>query len=170
VQALIETAEGLAQVAKIAGSSPRLQTLILGYADLAASLGRLPAGTRELDLWLPAQHAVLLAARAHGLQAIDGPYLGTADDEPFRAAATRARELGFDGKWAIHPVQLGALNKLFSPSAQEQEQAQAILDALAQSEGQGAGAVALDGQMLDEAVRRSALGVLARVQAAESRS
>ncbi|MFZ0088728.1 MAG: CoA ester lyase [Solirubrobacteraceae bacterium] len=165
VQALIETAAGLANVDEIAGSCERLEALILGYADLAVSLGRPPARARDLDLWLAAQHSVLLAARHHGLQAIDGPFLGTAADEAFRAAAARARDLGFDGKWAIHPTHVPVLDALFRPSDGEVERAHAVLDALQDGErGDGAGAVALDGEMLDEAVRRSALRVLARAE------
>jgi citrate lyase subunit beta/citryl-CoA lyase len=160
VQALVETAAGLARVDEIARSSVRLDALILGYADLAASLG----GARDLDAWLPAQHAVLVAARAHGLQAIDGPYLGVEPDEGFRAAAGRARDLGFDGKWAIHPSQVEALNELFLPTEAEVERARAVLAALDAAEREGGlGAVSLDGEMLDEAVRAAALRVLARV-------
>jgi citrate lyase subunit beta/citryl-CoA lyase len=166
VQALLETPAGLARAGEIAGASPRLDALILGYADLAASLGRSAEGAALLDAWLPAQHTVLVAAREHGLQAIDGPYLGTAADAAFRAAARRARDLGFDGKWAIHPAQVAALNELFSPSEAELAHARAVIDALGESERAGAGAVALDGQMLDEAVRRSAMGVLIRASAA----
>jgi citrate lyase subunit beta / citryl-CoA lyase len=159
VQALIETAAGLASVQEIARSSERLEALILGYADLAASLG----GTRDLDAWLPAQDALLVAARAHGLQAIDGPYLGIEPDHRFRAAATRARDLGFDGKWAVHPSQVTALNELFRPSEAEVERARAIVAALERAEDEtGQGAVALDGEMLDEALRVAALRVLAR--------
>jgi citrate lyase subunit beta/citryl-CoA lyase len=95
--------------------------LILGYADRGASLGRPANGPENLDLWLDVQNAVLIAARAHDLQAIDGPFLGTADDGPFRAGAQRARDLGFDGKWAIHPSQVQALNDIFPPSAEELE-------------------------------------------------
>jgi citrate lyase subunit beta/citryl-CoA lyase len=170
VQALIETPVGLARAGEIAGASPRLDALILGYADLAASLGRSAEGATLLDAWLPAQHTVLVAAREHGLQAIDGPYLGTVADASFRAAAQRARDLGFDGKWAIHPAQVVALNEIFSPSEAELAHARAVIDALGESERAGAGAVALDGEMLDEAVRRSALGVLARASAAAGQS
>ena len=163
VQALIETAEGLAGIDEIPAGSERLEALILGYADLAASLGRSGAGAATLEYWLPAQEKLLLAARRHDLQAIDGPYLKTAVDGPFRAAAERARDLGFDGKWAIHPSQVDALNELFTPSSEEVEHARAVVQTLGRSEREhGAGAVALDGQMLDEAVRRSALRVLAR--------
>ncbi len=159
VQALIETAAGLANVREIAAASPRLDALILGYADLAASLG----GARDLDAWLPAQHALLVAARANGLQAIDGPYLGVAADEGFHAAAARARDLGFDGKWAIHPSQVDALNEAFTPNEAEVERARAVVAAL---ESAQEGAVTLDGEMLDEAVRAAALRVLARADAA----
>jgi citrate lyase subunit beta / citryl-CoA lyase len=158
VQALIETAAGLARVQEIAGSSARLESLILGYADLAASLG----GGRDLDASLPAQHAVLTAARSHGLQAIDGPYLGIEPDERFRAAAARARDLGFDGKWAIHPSQVEPLSETFRPTDAELERARAVVEALESAERSGQGAVSLDGEMLDEAVRVAALRVLAR--------
>ncbi len=164
VQALVETAAGLANVIEIAAGSARLDALILGYADLAASLGRVAA---DLDSWRSAQDAVLVAARAHGLQAIDGPYLGIAVDDAFTAAATRARDLGFDGKWAIHPAQVAALNELFTPSAEEVARARGVVEALARAQEQsGQGAVALDGEMLDEAVRVAALRVLARAGAA----
>lgn len=164
VQALIETAAGLAAVREIAASSARLDALVLGYADLAASLG----GSPSLDAWLPAQHAVLLAARANGLQAIDGPFLGVAVDDRFRMAARRARELGFDGKWAIHPSQLQTLDEVFSPTEAEVGWARSVIDALAEAEHRsGAGATLHNGEMLDEAVRVSALGVLARAGAVD---
>jgi citrate lyase subunit beta/citryl-CoA lyase len=159
VQALIETAAGLANLHEIAAASPRLDALILGYADLAASLG----GKRELDHWLPAQHAVVVAARANGLQAIDGPHLGVSPDDAFHAAVARARDLGFDGKWAIHPSQVDALNAAFTPDEAEVARARAIVAALDSAQE---GAVSLDGEMLDEAVRVAALRLLARADTA----
>jgi len=165
VQALIETAAGVDRLSEIAAASPRLDSLILGYADLSASLGRARGSSAggELDSWRAIQDAVLVAARANDRAAIDGPYLGVAVDEGFTAAAQRARDMGFDGKWAIHPAQVPALNELFTPSADEVDHARAVIDALEQAERDGGqGAVALDGQMLDEAVRVAALRVLAR--------
>jgi citrate lyase subunit beta / citryl-CoA lyase len=159
VQALIETAAGLGRIAEIAAAGERLEALILGYADLAASLGRSAAGGADLDGWRPAQEALLVAARANGLQAIDGPYLRVGADDAFIAAATRARDAGFDGKWAIHPSQVAPLNAIFTPSAAEIERARAVLAALEEA---GTGAVALDGEMLDEAMRAAALRTLAR--------
>lgn len=163
VQALIETAAGVARLDEIAGASARLDSLILGYADLSASLGRAAGAGAELDSWRAIQDAVLVAARTHAVAAIDGPYLGIKVDEGFTAAAERARDMGFDGKWAIHPAQVAALNELFTPSQEEVEHARAVIEALEEAERSGgAGAVALDGQMLDEAVRVAALRVLAR--------
>ena len=166
VQALIETAAGVSRVQEIAAASARLDGLILGYADLSASLGRAAGAGAELDSWRAIQDQILLAARAHDIVAIDGPYLGVAVDAAFSAAAERARDMGFDGKWAIHPAQVATLNALFTPTHEEIEHAQAVIDALAEAEGAGAGAVALEGQMLDEAVRVAALRVLARADAA----
>jgi citrate lyase subunit beta/citryl-CoA lyase len=169
VQALVETAAGVSNVQEIAAASPRLDALILGYADLSASLGRAGGAGAELDSWRAIQDQILLAARTHDLAAIDGPYLGVAVDAAFTAAAERARDMGFDGKWAIHPAQVAALNALFTPTHEEIEHAQAVIDALAEAERAGAaGAVALDGQMLDEAVRVAALRVLARAGAASA--
>jgi citrate lyase subunit beta/citryl-CoA lyase len=160
VQALIETPAGLAAAPQIAAHGA-VVALILGYADLAAALGR-----RGADEWLVQQEALLAAARIGGAQAIDGPFFGLRDQRGVLAAARHARRLGFDGKWAIHPAQVPALNALFTPSEEEVAHARAVIAALEEAEGAGAGAVALDGQMLDEAVRVAALRVLARAGAA----
>ena len=161
--ALIETAAGLAAAAEIAGASERLDGLVLGYADLAASLGRPAVGAPEE--WRFAQDAVLVAARAAGIQAIDGPYLGTRDDDALRAGAQHARALGYDGKWAIHPAQLDTLREAFTPTDEEVADAREVLAALDRAAADGAGAVAAGDQMLDEALALSARRVLARAGA-----
>jgi len=158
--ALIETAAGLAEAAGIARASERLDGLILGYADLAASLGR----TGEQD-WRFAQESLLVAARAAGIQAIDGPHLGTRDDDAFRAAVMHARALGFDGKWAIHPAQLDTLRAAFTPTEEEVADAREVLGALDRAAADGAGAVRVGDRMLDEALALSARRVLARADA-----
>ena len=105
----------------------------------------------------------MVAARASGIQAIDGPHLQIADLDGLRAAAARARELGYDGKWALHPSQVDPLIEAFSPTQEELDAAKAILSALEEAEGKaGAGAAMLDGEMVDEASRKLALQVLAR--------
>ena len=166
LQALVETAPGLLAVGAIASASPRLQTLILGYADLAASLGR-PPESDQPGLWLHAQDTLLVAARAFGLQAIDGPYLAIRDDQGLRERVERVRALGFDGKWAVHPGQLTVINEAFTPPAAELERARAIVAALDQAAGdEGRGAVELNGEMIDEASRKLALQTVARGRAA----
>lgn len=168
LQALIETAAGLRRIDEIADASPRLQALIVGYADLAASLGRPLAGeTPPDDRWLWALETVLSAARAAGLQAIDGPWLAIADANGFRDSAERSRALGYDGKWAVHPSQLELLNRLYAPSREEFDHALGVLRALEQSESSdGRGAVLLDGAMVDEASRKLARRVVAAGEAA----
>ena len=161
--ALIETAAGLAACVEIARASERLDGLVLGYADLAASLGRLGgAGAQD---WRYAQESVLVAARAAGIQAIDGPHLATRDDEAFRADVMHARTLGFDGQWAIHPAQLDTLREAFTPTDAEIADAREVLAALDRAAAGGAGAVAAGDQMLDEALALSARRVLARAGA-----
>jgi citrate lyase subunit beta/citryl-CoA lyase len=157
VHALIETAAGLAAVREIAGASPRLTGLILGYADLAASLGRSPGSS-----WDWAQNAIVVAAKAYGLAAIDGPYLGVADDDSFAASVRTARDLGFSGKWVIHPQQLATVNAMFAPTEEEIAWALAVLEAQRTAEADGRGAVELDGQMVDLAVVRGARQTLSR--------
>jgi len=164
LQALIETAAGLVRAAEIAHASARLEALIIGFADLAASLGRSSGADYPGDRWHWVRETVLVAARSEGLQAIDGPHLDVRDLEGLAVEAGRARALGLDGKWALHPGQIEPINAAFSPAQAEVDRAGAIIDALAGSEGRGA--VSLDGEMIDEASRKLAAQVLARGQAA----
>ncbi|HTR33118.1 MAG TPA: CoA ester lyase [Gaiellaceae bacterium] len=154
-EAQIETALGLAECERIA-AAPGLEALVLGPGDLAASLG-----VPELTIGAGAhvEHAllrVLVAARAHGLAAVDGPY-PVLDDEPgLRASAARSRGLGYDGKWCIHPAQVAVCNELYRPTEAEIERARRILGL--------DGVARLDGEMVDEANRRMAEAILARVR------
>ncbi|MFD5257379.1 HpcH/HpaI aldolase/citrate lyase family protein [Streptomyces bobili] len=166
VQALIETAAGLANLREIVAATPRLTTLIIGYADLAASLGR--AADAPPETWLRAQDSVLTAARGAGLAAVDGPYLGVAADQGFAGHVCRAAQLGFDGKWVIHPGQIRPVNEAFTPTAQEVERARAVLAALEGGHARAEGAVALGGRMVDEAVAVSARRVLAKAAGARA--
>jgi citrate lyase subunit beta/citryl-CoA lyase len=162
VQALIETARGISELVEITTASERLEAIILGYVDLAASLGRSPAGAVDLELWLPAQDAFLTAARAAGIRAVDGAFLAIADLDGLTASARRAAALGFDAKWAIHPAQLDVIAGAFTPSVEEIERAQSVLAALAAGAQDGSGAVMFEGEMLDEPVRLAAVRTLAR--------
>lgn len=157
VQALIESPLALVNAVAIAGASPRLAALIIGYADLSASLGR-----RIDTSWQFAQDAVLLAARAAGIQAIDGPHLTIADDSPFAEAVGHAGAVGFDGKWAIHPQQLERIRSGFTPTPDEVADARDVVRMMEEAVARGAGAVAWRGRMLDEALVVAARRVIAR--------
>lgn len=163
VQALIESAAGLANLSKLVGASPRLEAVILGYADLAASLGRL--GDAGPDAWLPAQHQVLVAARSAGIAAVDGPHLGTGTDSEFTDAVVRAAALGFDGKWVIHPRQIEDVVAAFTPSSEQVDRVRRVVDALSAAHARGTGAVEVDGRMIDEALAVEARRVLTRAGA-----
>jgi citrate lyase subunit beta/citryl-CoA lyase len=163
IYALVETAASIQNLREIASASPRLGALVLGYADLGASLGRSPS---RPDHWLGIQDILLTAARAAGIAAIDGPHLGIADDDPFRASVSHAAEFGFDGKWVIHPQQLATVNREFLPTPEQIQAAEGILAALAEGQSIGHGAVAVNGQMVDEALAVGARAVLARAAAA----
>jgi citrate lyase subunit beta/citryl-CoA lyase len=174
IDLLVETAAGLADVAASAAASPRCRSLALGPGDLAASL-RLPllgtTGTATADagdtgdVLQYARFQLLVAARAAGLALIDGPFFGLEDETGLRASAERARTLGFDGKWAIHPDQVRCLNSVFSPTALELERATALLAAMDAADQKGAGAARHAGEMIDEASRQMARSLIARGRA-----
>lgn len=171
LEAQIETARGLVAVERIAAAAPRrMEALILGPGDLAASLGMphtsigAPVPDYPGDGWHHPLWAMLAAARAHGLQAIDGPYAGIRDPEGLRASATRSRALGYDGKWAVHPDQVEPLNELYGVSERDLERALAVLAACERAAAQGRGAADLDGEMIDEATRRMAERLVERAR------
>ncbi|WP_067905214.1 HpcH/HpaI aldolase/citrate lyase family protein, partial [Nocardia vaccinii] len=139
VEALIETADGLSRVDRIASAAPRLSTLIIGYADLAASLGR--AAGLDAVYWIAVQDRVLTAARVNRLDAVDGPYLGVRADGDFEAAVNHAARSGFDAKWAIHPRQVEAIKTAFEPSPEQVQYARRVIDALSTARDSGSGAV-----------------------------
>ena len=169
----IETATGITNIDDIAAASDRTETLIFGPADMSASLG-LPALTAGLpmpdypgDHWHFILSRILVAARAAGLQAIDGPYLLIKDLGGFREMASRARALGYDGKWALHPGQIDVLNEVFTPSQDEYDKAEAILEAYQHAtEVEFRGAVMFGNEMIDEASRKMAEQLAARGRAA----
>ncbi|MCA1727558.1 MAG: CoA ester lyase [Actinobacteria bacterium] len=169
----IETATGLRNIHEIAHASPRAETLIFGPADMSASLG-LPTVTAGLpmpgypgDHWHHVLSTILIAARDAGLQAIDGPYLLIKDLDGFREMATRARSLGYDGKWALHPGQIDVLNEVFTPTQDEYDKAEALLEAYRHStEVDLRGAVMFGNEMIDEASRKMAEQFVGRGRAA----
>jgi citrate lyase subunit beta/citryl-CoA lyase len=173
IEAQIETATGLKNITEIAHASDRLETLIFGPADMSASLG-LPTVTAGLpmpgypgDHWHWVLETILVAARDASLQAIDGPYLLIKDLDGFRAMAMRARALGYDGKWALHPGQVDVLNEVFTPTQEEFDKAEAMLDAYKHAtEVDRRGAVMFGTEMIDEASRKMAVQFAERGRAA----
>ncbi|HEX2025414.1 MAG TPA: CoA ester lyase [Actinomycetota bacterium] len=169
----IETATGIRNIDDIAAASDRTETLIFGPADMSASLG-LPTVTAGLpmpgypgDHWHHVLSTILVAARHAGVQAIDGPYLLIKDLDGFREMAQRARALGYDGKWALHPGQVHVLNEVFTPSQEEFDKAEAMLEAYRHAtEVERRGAVMFGNEMIDEASRKMAEQLSARGRAA----
>lgn len=169
IEAQIETARGLINVEEICAASPRLETIIFGPADFAASM-EMPVLTGGVQIpQYPGDHfhyvfsKILMAGRANGLQVIDGPYLYIRDGEGFRDYCNRTRTLGYDGKWALHPDQVAILNEVFSPTQEQFDRAHAILDAYNfATEDEGKGAVMFGEEMIDEASRKMALKFISR--------
>jgi citrate lyase subunit beta/citryl-CoA lyase len=156
-------------VADICAASTRLEAIILGPGDLAASM-EMPSLTGGVQIpEYPGDHFhyvfthILLAGRAHGLQVIDGPYFRIRDLDGLRDYAQRTRVLGYDGKWALHPDQVPIINELFSPTQEQFDRATALLATYEQSTSvDGRGAVLFDGEMIDEASRKMATKFVTR--------
>jgi citrate lyase subunit beta/citryl-CoA lyase len=132
-------------------------------------VGEQPPGYDVGDAYPYVLMRILVTARAHGLQAIDGPYLQVRDVNAFRRSAQRAAALGFDGKWVLHPDQIAAGNRVFAPAQQDFDRAEAILDAYAHATSEAGGrrgAVMLGDEMIDEASRKMALVIAAKGRAA----
>jgi citrate lyase subunit beta / citryl-CoA lyase len=173
IEVQIEDAQGLMSCESIAVSSPRIETLTYGPADFSASmqLPSLTVANGSPDYPGDAFHYVLfrlaVAARAAGIQVIDGPYLAVRDVEGYRRSALRAATLGYDGKWVLHPSQIEPCNQAFTPSQEMFERAVAILDAYRHAtEVERRGAVMLGDEMIDEASRKMALQLSMRGRAA----
>jgi citrate lyase subunit beta/citryl-CoA lyase len=166
LEALIEEAAALAAVEAIAGCSPRLEALILGFGDLSASQGvRLAlASTYPGDLWHHARARMIVAARAHGIDAIDGPFANFRDPDGYRREATWASTLGAVGKWAIHPSQIEIANDVFAPTEQEIALARRMCDAYRAAEKAGAGSAGAGGFLVDAAAVRIFEAVLERAR------
>jgi citrate lyase subunit beta / citryl-CoA lyase len=173
IEAQIEDARGLAAVDAIAAASPRLEALVFGPADFMASVGMrsLTVGAQPTGYAADAFHyahmRILVAARAYGLQAIDGPFAAIGDIGGVTASAASAAALGFDGKWVLHPGQVDAVNAEFSPSQADYDRAELILAAYEYyTTVERRGAAMLAGEMIDEASRKLALVAAARGRAA----
>lgn len=176
IEALIETALGMANVEAIATSSERLEAMHFGVADYAASNRARTTNIGGLnpdypgDQWHAAITRMTVACRAYGLRPIDGPFGDFNDPEGFTLAAKRAAALGIEGKWAIHPSQIELANDVFTPPDAEVDRARRILEALKEAARQGKGAAQLDGKMIDAASARMAENVVRTDEAIKAKS
>ena len=167
LEALIETTLGMANVEDIARSSDRMEALHFGVADYAASCRARTTNIGGLnpdypgDQWHEGLSRMLVACRAYGVRAIDGPFGDFKDPDGFLLGARRAAALGYEGKWAIHPSQIELANQVFTPPAEEVDRARRILIALEEAAAEGRGAAQLDGRMIDAASARMAENVVA---------
>ena len=169
LHAQIESARGLVDVEAIATATSRLRALVFGPGDYAASIRMPMASIGVMDTWdelYPghrlhyAMQRIVVAARAAGLAAIDGPVADYRDHEAHRRSCRIARSLGFDGKWCIHPEQLAATNEVFSPTEEEIARARRVIEAYSEAVATGRGAASIDGTMIDVASIRLAEATL----------
>jgi len=186
IEILIETTKGLANVEAIAAASPRLEGIIFGvgdysidlenfdtvfgasnpdYAVLAREDGHLPERHWN-DQWHFALARIANACRAYGLRPIDGPFTNYGDPEGYRASATRARALGFEGKWAIHPSQVEIANEVYTPSAHQIAWARDIVTRMDVAASEGKGAIGIEGVLIDRAHVLLSNKILARARVA----
>jgi len=166
IEALIEITLGMANVDAIATSSPRMEAMHFGVADYAASCRARTTNIGGVnpdypgDQWHHGLARMLVACRAYGLRAIDGPFGDFNDADGYREAARRGAAMGYEGKWAIHPSQIDLANDVFSPPESEVDRARRILVALEEAAAQGKGAAQLDGRMIDAASARMAENIV----------
>ncbi len=169
LEAQIETAEGLVNVDGIARATSRLEALHFGPGDYAASIRMPQTSVGTADEWDEAypghrmgyaMHRIVVAARAAGLRALDGPVADYEDEEGLRKSCLAARSLGFDGKWCIHPSQIEIVNEAFSPTEEEVEWARKVMNAYEEANAAGSGSVSVDGQMVDAASIKMAQNTL----------
>ena len=173
IEAQIENGRGAMNIREIAQSSGRLETLIFGPGDYAASMGvgSLVIGAIDPeypgDQWHYVLSLIVTAARAYGLQAIDGPFSDIPNTSEYERLCHRAKAVGYDGKWVLHPGQIDIANRVFAPTPEEVESARRLLAAYEHAtQVERKGAVVYEGQMIDEASRKIAEVVVARGVAA----
>ena len=173
IEVQIETALGTVNLREIATATDRIEALIFGPGDYAANLGVAQFVIGSIDPGYPGDQwhyvlsAIVTTARAFGLQAIDGPYTDIKNVAEYRRLCDRARLVGFDGKWVLHPDQIGIANEVFAPTQDQFDAAARLLQAYRHAtDVERKGAVMHEGQMIDEASRKIAQAVVARGDAA----
>ena len=158
IELLIEEVEGIQNVDEIATATPRLEAMVFGMGDYSASQGvdvkeAMSSGDSVYpgDIWHYQRQRVVIACRAAGIDAVDGPFGNFRDPESYEREATRAMVLGCVGKWAIHPAQVEIAQRVFSPTEEEVERARKIVQAYDAAVARGEGAAQVDDAMIDAA-------------------
>jgi citrate lyase beta subunit len=179
IEVQIETASGFVNLYEIGQSSARLERLIFGPGDYAASMRMPLASIGEVDehdlaypghRWHAVMHAIVATARANGLHCTDGPFANFKDEAGLEASCRTALAMGFDGKQCIHPAQLEKVNTIFSPSAQEVNWAGKVSAAYESAKEKGQGVVNLNGKMVDAANIRMSQTILERHKIIQEKS
>jgi citrate lyase beta subunit len=169
IQAQVESASGLVNADATVRASDRLAGLHFGPGDYAASVRMPQTSIGTMDEWDDAypghrfhcaMHRVVVAARAVGVGAVDGPVADHRDEEGLRKSCLLVRSLGFDGKGCIHPAQMAIVNDHFSPTEREVEWAKKVVAAYKEATAAGSGAISVEGQMVDAASIRMARNTL----------
>ena len=168
IECLIEEVEGLLHVEEIASCSDRLESLVFGMGDYAASqqmnlseVGE-AADTYPADIWHYPRYRLTVACRANGLDPVDGPYANFRDPDGYRTECERGSVLGMAGKWAIHPSQVEIAQAVYSPEQSDVDEARKQMAAYDKAVAQGLGAINLDGVMVDAASARLLQNIIDR--------
>ena len=185
IQALIESAAGMVNAPAIACASPRLEALVFGVGDYMIDMqtsdvrmggfnpdypvlddGSIDRGKSPYyaDQWHYAQSRLVTICRANNVRPIDGPYTDFSDAEGFMAAARRAKAMGFEGKWAIHPSQIDLANRVFAPGPQQLVWAEKVVCAMEKAISEGRGATKIDNELFDIAHLKLARQLLQRAE------
>jgi citrate lyase subunit beta/citryl-CoA lyase len=152
LEVLIESAKGVLHAEQIAASTPRLAGLIFGVVDYAGSIGARDTVREQFALYHYPKAKTVAAARAAGIDVVDGVTLQFRDLQQCEHDARSASQMGFDGKWAIHPDQVPVINHVFTPSQEEITRAREIIDLYERSDiNSGLGAVVYKDEMVDAA-------------------
>ncbi|MCH8801808.1 MAG: CoA ester lyase [Chloroflexi bacterium] len=167
IVAWTETASALIDARDIANASPRVIALAFGAEDFTNDMGIERSDTGE-EVLVP-RSLVPVAARAANVASLDSPFVLFQDPDALRADAKRARQMGYTGKFAIHPSQIDIINEVFSPSPEEIAYARQVTEAWEQAEAEGRGSLAMDGRMVDVPVVKRAQNLLAFADAIEAR-
>jgi len=168
IEVLIEEAAGLQNVEAIAASSPRLEALIFGMGDYSASqqmnLRGWGSDGYPGDIFHYPRFRIAMAARAAGLDPVDGPYANFRNEEGYRREAKWAHMLGFVGKWAIHPAQIAPALEVFSPTTEDVTRARELADAYDKALAEGIGSVNVNGTMVDAASIRIIMNTVRKAE------